>query len=127
MAASGTFSFLVCGRVNNFIRTAGFRPSSVGPRIAKEVLRDYQPPPVEQARSITFSRMVRTMDAMMLNMHPVVRTCIAMRGSVAVIWIRIGSRGSGQQPCPCDREPQLFHWFSYHSSLSCSVELKSLS
>ena len=40
----------------------------------------YQPP--EQPRSITFSRMVRTIEAMMLNMHPVVRTCIAIRGSL---------------------------------------------
>jgi hypothetical protein len=58
----------------------------------------YQPPPVEQARSITFSRMVRTMDAMMLNMHPVVRTCIAMRGSVAHV-DQDREPIPGQQPC----------------------------
>ena len=42
----------------------------------------YQPPPVEQARSATFSRMVRTIEAMMLNMHPLVRTRIGIRGSL---------------------------------------------
>jgi hypothetical protein len=51
-------------------------------------LASYQPPPVEQARSITFSRMVRTIEPMMLSMHPLLRTCIAMRGSFSDLWIQ---------------------------------------
>jgi hypothetical protein len=50
------------------------------PRRAGSSRFDYQPP--EQPRSITFSRMVRTIEAMMLYMHPEVRTCIAIRGSL---------------------------------------------
>jgi hypothetical protein len=52
----------------------------------------YQPPPVEQARSMTFSTMVSTTEAMMLNRHPEVRTRIAIRGSlvgrVSISWSR---------------------------------------
>jgi hypothetical protein len=53
----------------------------------------------EQPRSITFSSTVSTTDAMMLNRHPLERTCMGIRhSSPGLLWDREPVREAGSVP-----------------------------